>query len=472
MASQKRTAVEPAPQAKRACVGVEMLSASAAKAVEGFTLAGIRTHDVRFPTGDGNHGSDAVHTDPDYSAAYCVLTFAGPEGRTLEARGFTFTLGRGNDIVCDTIRQLFGVVKGDSLAGILADIVGFGRRLYNESQLRWLGPEKGVVQIACGGLTNAVWDLWSKLEKKPVWKLVSDMTTEQLVHCIDFKYITDVVSQAEAADLIATARLGAEAREKDVVARGFPIYTTSVGWLGYSDDTIRTLAKKYLADGFTSFKMKVGRDLEDDKRRAAIIREEIGWENRLAMDANQVWDVKQAVSHMKELAEFKPYWIEEPTSPDDVMGHAVIAKALNPMGISVATGEVCHNKVMFKQFMQSGGMQICQIDSCRMSGISEVLAVILLAKKFDVKIVSHSGGVGLFEYVRHLQLIDFVVFGSGGLPLDERLCEWTSHLHEHFVDESGGSVKDARFEVPLVPGYGELKEASIKEYEKTPSKSL
>lgn len=355
------------------------------------------------------------------------------------------------------------------MTDILSDIVAWSKKMYNESQFRWLGPEKGIISMACCAMTNAIWDLWSIIEEKPVWKLISDMSPELFVKCVDFTYVTDVISPEKTMELMRQCQEGKAEREKDVIARGFPVYTTSVGWLGYSDEKIRTLAKEYKAKGFKSFKMKVGRDLNDDKRRAKVIRDEIGYENRLMMDANQVWDVNQAIANMTELAKFEPYWIEEPTSPDDIIGHCDIAKALakfnNGKGINVATGEVCHNKVMFKQFIKGGGMQVCQIDACRMTGISEILAVIIMAKVFKCTIVSHAGGVGLFEYVRHMSLVDFVLFGTGGLPLDKRLCEWTSHLHEHFEDESGGDVDNARFAVPLVPGYGRLKADSIKEYE-------
>ena len=327
--------------------------------------------------------------------------------------------------------------------------------------MRWVGPEKGVIHLATAAVVNAVWDLWAKREGKPVWKLLADMTPEQLVGCVDFRYITDVLTPGEAVEILRRNQAGKGEREREMLRDGYPAYTTSAGWLGYGDEKLRRLCREALAEGFTHLKIKVGRDLEDDVRRCAIIREEIGYERKLMMDANQWWDVGAAIETMKVLARFKPLWIEEPTSPDDALGHAAIARAVNPLGIGVATGEHCQNRVVFKQLMQAGGMQFCQIDACRLGGVNEVLAVYLMAKKFGVPVCPHAGGVGLCELVQHLSIWDYVACSAS---LENRVIEYVDHLHEHFV--SPVRMKNGRYLPPGDAGYSAtMKEASLEDYD-------
>jgi L-fuconate dehydratase len=333
-----------------------------------------------------------------------------------------------------------------SLEDIVADMAGFWRRMVGDSQLRWVGPEKGVLHLATAAVVNAVWDLWAKVEGKPLWQLLADLSPEEIVGCIDFRYITDALTPEEAVSIL---RRNADTKADRVAALqrdGYPAYTTSAGWLGYSDDRIRRLCEEGIADGWSHFKIKVGRDLADDVRRAAIVRDVIGPDRKLMMDANQVWDVDEAIANMRELARFDPWWIEEPTSPDDVLGHAAIARAIAPVG--VATGEQCHNRVMFKQFMQAGAMRFCQVDSCRLGGVNEVLAVLLMAAKFGVPVCPHAGGVGLCEYVQHLAIFDYIAVSGS---LEDRVVEYVDHLHEHFV--APAIVRDGRYVVPEAPGY-------------------
>ena len=425
------------------------------------TITSVTLTDVRYPTSDFLDGSDAVHTDPDYSVVYVRIgttTTAAAHAHT--GHGFTFTLGRGNEVIAACVEALRPLVLGLTLEGIVSDWVAFTRRLTQESQLRWLGPEKGVVHMACGAIINAVWDLWAKSRGKPVWRLVADMSPEEVVALVDFHYIEDVLSRDEALALLRGVRAGRDARIAEMVEKGYPAYTTSAGWLGYSDDKIRGLCKRYIAEGFVAFKMKVGASIDDDLRRAAIIREEIGDGRLLMMDANQRWSVNAAIEHMTRLAVFKPWWIEEPTHPDDVLGHARIAAALEPHGIGVATGEVCANAVMFKQLLQAKAIKFCQIDSCRMAGVNEVLAVLLLAAKFGVAVCPHAGGVGLCEYVRHLAMVDYIVVSGS---LENRVCESTSHLHEHFFDPV--RVENGRYRAAVAPGYATMRPESIAEFQ-------
>ncbi|MEM8678564.1 MAG: enolase C-terminal domain-like protein, partial [Planctomycetota bacterium] len=401
-------------------------------------LTGFQVADVRFPTSDGLHGSDAMHPDPDYSAAYLTLStnHAG-----LEGHGLTFTAGRGNELCVHACELLAELIVGTTLNELVSSFDQVWRRLASHSQLRWVGPEKGVIHLALAAVVNALWDLWAKAEEKPLWKLLADMPAEQLVGCIDFRYITDVLTPEEAIELIRANDREREARAAALAEHGFPAYTTSAGWLGYSDDFIREQCQKYLSTGWTCFKQKVGADLEDDRRRATVIREEIGWECDLMMDANQRWDVPEAIAWMRQLAEFEPKWIEEPTSPDDVVGHATIAREIRPIG--VATGEVCQNRVMFKQLLQLGAIDYCQIDSCRLGGVNENLAVMLMAKKFDIPVCPHAGGVGLCEHVNHLVMVDFLrIAGS----LESRVAEFVDHLHEHF--EHPCAIKNAAYTLP------------------------
>lgn len=405
-------------------------------------IIGYQTKDIRFPTSRELDGSDAMNPDPDYSAAYLILETDGEH----EGHGLAFTIGRGNDLCVAAIEQLAARVVGRSLSSITSDWGGFWRELTGDSQMRWLGPEKGVVHLATAAVVNALWDLHAKVEGKPLWRLLCDMSSEELVRAVDFRYITDLVTPDEALALLRELEPSRRERVDELVAHGYPAYNTSVGWMGYSDDKIRTLCRDALSRGFTAFKMKVGRNVDDDARRAALIREEIGPDNALMMDANQIWDVNQAITWMERLAEYRPLWIEEPTSPDDILGHAAIAKGVAPIG--VATGEHCHNRVMFKQLLQADAISFCQIDSCRLGGVNEVLAVLLMAAKSGVPVCPHAGGVGLCEHVQHLMFFDYVcVTGS----MDERMIEYVDHLHEHFEDPV--IVEGGRYRAPVVPGY-------------------
>jgi len=358
----------------------------------------------------------------------------------------TFTIGRGTEVVVAGVRALEPLVLGRSTDDVFADMGGFWRELTGDSQLRWIGPEKGVIHLATAAVVNAVWDLFAKQAGKPLWKLLVDMTPEELVALIDFRYISDALPPERALERLRALAPTRAAREAELRRDGYPAYTTSVGWLGYPDDKIRRLCREALADGWTAFKLKVGADVEDDRRRARIVREEIGPDRMMAVDANQRWGVDEAIGWMAQLAEFNPYWIEEPTSPDDILGHAAIARAVAP--ILVATGEHVHNRVMFKQFLQAGGLSICQIDAARLGGVNEVLAVLLMAAEFGVPVCPHAGGVGLCELVQHLSVVDYVcVSGS----LDGRVIEYVDHLHEHFLDPV--VIRDAHYVVPSRPGY-------------------
>ena len=421
------------------------------------TITGLTVRDVRFPTSQTLDGSDAMNPDPDYSAAYVVLNTDRADG--LAGHGMTFTIGRGNEICCLAIEALAPLVIGRTLESFTADMAGFWRHITGDSQLRWIGPEKGAIHLATAAVVNAVWDLWAKVAGKPLWRLVADLTPEQFVGCVDFRYLTDVITPDGAVELLKRLEPTKAERIALLERDGYPAYTTSAGWLGYDDDKLRELCRDCLAQGWNVFKIKVGRDLQDDIRRCRILREEIGWDRRLMMDANQVWDVPQAIEWLAALAEFKPWFIEEPTAPDDVLGHAAIARAVAP--IQVATGEHCANRIMFKQFLQAQAIGVCQIDSCRVGGVNEVLAILLLAAKFGVPVCPHAGGVGLCEYVQHLAMIDFVcVSGS----LEDRLCEYAGHLHEHFLDPV--TMRHGRYLPPTASGYSiTMKPESLDEYE-------
>jgi len=408
------------------------------------TITGIDTLDIRFPTSRERDGSDAMNPDPDYSAAYVILRTDHPRG--LEGHGLTFTIGRGNELCVAGVRALAPLVTGLSLEEIKTDMARFWRRLTSDSQLRWVGPEKGVLHLATAALVNAVWDLYAKAEGKPLWKLLADLDPEALVRCVDFRYVTDALTPQEALAILRKHEPTRAQREAEMRARGYPAYTTSAGWLGYPDDKIRRLCREGVRQGWSHFKIKVGHDLQDDVRRAALVRTEIGPDRKLMLDANQVWDVREAIAWMRELARFDPWWIEEPTSPDDILGHAAIAQAVAPIG--VATGEQCHNRVMFKQLMQAGAMRFCQIDSCRLGGVNEVLAVLLLAAKFGIPVCPHAGGVGLCEYVQHLAIFDYICVSAS---LEDRVVEYVDHLHEHFVDPV--VVRNGRYMPPTAPGY-------------------
>jgi L-fuconate dehydratase len=421
------------------------------------TIVSLEARDIRFPTSRWLDGSDAMHTDPDYSAAYVVLRTDADDG--VEGHGLTFTSGRGTEVCVAAIRALEPLVVGQTLEGIAADMRGFWRSLASDTQLRWLGPEKGVIHLATAAVVNAVWDLWAKHEGKPLWKHLADMTPEQLVGCVDFRYIADALAPEEAIELLQDARRSSAAREREIVASGYPAYTTSAGWLGYGDDKVESLVGEALAAGFTHVKMKVGADLAADDRRAALIRRALGPAGVLMMDANQVWGVDEAIDSMRVLRAHDPWWIEEPTSPDDVLGHARIRREVAP--VRVATGEHVQNRVIFKQLFQAGAIDVCQIDACRIGGVNEAIAVLLLAAKFGVPVCPHAGGVGLCEYVQHLAFFDFIAVSGS---LDGRLVEWVDHLHEHFKEPA--VVERGRYLAPLAPGYSiEMLPSSLDEYE-------
>jgi L-fuconate dehydratase len=414
-------------------------------------IRGLAVHDVRAPTSRSLDGSDAVHRSPDYSAAYVMLS----TDAALAGHGLTFTIGRGTEVVCAAVQALAPQVVGRSLDEITADFAAFHRRLTNDEQLRWLGPEKGVIHLATAAIVNALWDLWAKREGKPVWKLVVDLTPEQLVGCIDFRYLTDALTPDEALALLRERAAGRAGREAEMRRDGYPAYITSAGWLGYPEDKVRRLCRAALADGWTRFKVKVGVDVASDVRRCRVMREEIGPDCELMADANQVWDVGQAIEWMRHLEPFGLHWIEEPTSPDDVQGHAAIRRAVAPVG--VASGEHCANKVLFKQFLQAGAIDFCQVDACRLGGLNEVLAVLLLAAHFGVPVCPHAGGLGLCEYVQHISLIDYISVSG---VLSGRSVEFADHLHEHFVHPV--AVRRGRYRVPEAPGYSvEMKAASL-----------
>ncbi len=420
------------------------------------TILRAAVRDIRFPTSRTLDGSDAMNPDPDYSVAYVVLETDHPAG--LSGHGLTFTIGRGTELCVAAAELLAGHIVGRTLEDIASDMAGFWRSLVADSQLRWLGPEKGVVHLATAALVNAVWDLYAKVEGKPLWKLLSDMSPEQLVACVDFRYIEDALSPDEAVDILRLNVATRPAREMEMLRDGYPAYTTSAGWLGYSDEKIRDLADQAVADGFTHLKMKVGGDGASDLRRARILRAAIGPDRRLMLDANQVWGADQAISAVRALAEVDPWWIEEPTSPDDVLGLHRIRQAIRPIG--VATGEHVHNRVMFKQLFQADAIDFCQIDSCRLGGVNEVIAVLLMAAKFGVPVCPHAGGVGLCEYVQHLAIFDYIAVSGS---LDNRTCEFVDHLHEHFVHPA--RVTRGRYMVPTGPGYSaEMKPASLETY--------
>jgi len=409
-----------------------------------FTIIGVDAYDIRFPTSRTLAGSDAMNNDPDYSAAYAILRTDHPSG--LEGHGLTFTIGRGNEICVAAIRALAPLVTGHTLESFTSDMRAFWRHITGDSQLRWIGPEKGVIHLATAAVVNAVWDLWAKIEGKPLWKLLTDMTPEQLVSCIDFRYITGALTPDEALDLLRRQAATKAQREVEMIQYGFPAYTTGAGWSGYSDEQMRRLCRESLASDWRHFKLKVGLSLEDDMRRARIMREEIGPESTLMLDANQVWEVNEAISAMQRLAAFDPLWIEEPTSPDDILGHAAIARAVAP--VRVATGEHVQNRIIFKQLFQANAIGICQIDACRVGGVNEVLAILLMAAKFGIPVCPHAGGVGLCEYVQHLSLFDYIAISGS---LENRMIEYTPHLHEHFVHPV--IIKRGRYVPPDAPGY-------------------
>jgi L-fuconate dehydratase len=419
-------------------------------------ITNLSVRDVRFPTSRSLDGSDAMNAAPDYSATYVVLDTDAPGH--VAGHGLTFTIGRGNEICVSAVNALAPLIVGRALEDIVADMGAFWRSFTSDSQLRWIGPEKGAIHLATAAVVNAVWDLWAKAERKPVWKLLVDMSPEALVRCLDFRYVTDVLTPHEALAILRRHAGSKGEREEHMRVHGYPAYTTSAGWLGYDDAKIRRLAREGVAQGWTHFKQKVGGNLDEDVRRARILREEIGPERKLMMDANQVWDVDEAIANMRRLAEFDPWWIEEPTSPDDILGHAAIRRRLGSIG--VATGEHCHNRVMFKQLLQAQAIDFCQVDSCRLGGLNEVIVVLLMAAKFGVPVCPHAGGVGLCEYVQHISLFDYICVSAS---LENRVLEYVDHLHEHFV--SPVVIRNGRYMPPQEPGYSiEMHADSIEQF--------
>lgn len=409
-----------------------------------ITFVGIEAYDLRFPTSRTLDGSDAMNPAPDYSAAYVILRTDSPAG--LKGHGLTFTIGRGNEVCVAAIQALAPMIIGRTLEAFTANMGAFWRYITGDSQLRWLGPEKGIIHLATAAVVNAVWDLYAKVEGKPLWKLLVDMPPEQLVDCLDFRYITDVLTPAEALSILQRRAATKAQREAEMLHAGYPAYTTSAGWLGYSDDKLLHLTREAIAQGWSHFKLKVGRNLEVNLHRAELMRVEIGSERKMMLDANQCWEVNEAIEHMRELAAFNPWWIEEPTSPDDVLGHAAIARAVAP--IRVATGEHVQNRIIFKQMMQANAIGFCQIDACRLAGVNEALVVILLAEKFGIPVCPHAGGVGLCEYVQHLSLFDYIAVSAS---LEDRVIEYVDHLHEHFLNPV--VIHNGRYMPPAAPGY-------------------
>lgn len=419
-------------------------------------IRSLRVEDVRFPTSKFLDGSDAMNPDPDYSAAYVVLETDTPG---LEGHGLTFTIGRGNQICCAAIRAMEHLVIGLDLEWIAADMGRFWRHVTSDSQLRWIGPDKGAIHLATGAVVNAAWDLWAKAAGKPVWQLVADMSPEEIVRLVDFRYITDCITPAQALALLQRQAPTQAERRAKLLADGYPCYTTSAGWLGYDDDKLRRLAQEAVDAGFSHIKLKVGRDLQDDIRRLRVAREVLGPDRQLMIDANQVWEVDQAIEWLDHLAFAKPWFIEEPTSPDDIEGHRRIREAMKGR-MQVATGEMCQNRIIFKQLIMRGAIDVVQIDACRLGGLNEVLAVMLMAAQHGLKVCPHAGGVGLCEYVQHLSMIDYLCIAG---THEGRVIEYVDHLHEHFVDPC--VVRGAAYMPPQAPGFSiEMKPASIEQH--------
>jgi L-fuconate dehydratase len=422
--------------------------------VSEIVITNVRVIDLRFPTSKNNIGSDAVNKDPDYSAAYCILE----TNNGLAGYGLTFTLGRGNELCVLAVEYLARFVNGRTLESLTSNMAAFCRQLTDDSQFRWLGPEKGVIHLAAGALINAVWDLYARSERKPLWRLLADLDVEQILSAIEFRYIDDALSREEAREILEKGLVGKQKRIGLLQEQGYPAYTTSVGWFGFSDEKIRLLSRKALSEGWRHFKLKVGGDPRDDIRRGRLVREEIGWDNKLMVDANQKWSVDEAIERIGELAELQPWWMEEPTSPDDILGHARIRAAVRP--IRIATGEHCQNRIVFKQLFQAGAIDVCQIDSCRVAGVNENLAILLMAAKYKIPVCPHAGGVGLCEYVQHLSSFDFV---SVSTTMEDRVIEYVDHLHEHFVEPV--QIRRGRYLMPQKPGYGiEIRAESLERY--------
>ncbi|ASK79279.1 fuconate dehydratase [Paraphotobacterium marinum] len=417
-------------------------------------ITDLKTYDVRFPTSENLDGSDAINKDPDYSAAYIELKTE----QNNQGYGLIFTIGRGNDVCCQAIESMKHLVIGEDFNDIKENINSFYDKLRSDSQLRWLGPEKGVIHMAMGAIMNAVWDMWARTENKPIWLLLSEMEPEQFINCIDFRYLSDVLSKEEALQMVKANQKDKQQRINFLKNKGYPSYTTSAGWLGYSDDKLRRLAKHAVDEGFQHIKLKVGQDIADDIRRCKIAREVIGDDVKLMIDANQIWEVQEAIDWVNELAPSKPWFIEEPTSPDDILGHRKIKEKIGT--VKVATGEHCQNRIIFKQFIENDSLDIVQIDSCRLASINEILAVYLMAAKFNKPVCPHAGGVGLCEYVQHLSMIDYVQISAS---LEDRVIEFVDHLHEHFEDPC--QIENGSYVAPSKPGYSiKMFDQSIEQY--------
>jgi L-fuconate dehydratase len=420
------------------------------------TIRALETSDIRFPTSTSLDGSDAMNLDPDYSAAYVRIVTDAADGH--EGHGFVFTIGRGNDVQVAAIQALADGILGRNTEDLLANMGATWREFVWDSQLRWLGPEKGVMHMAIGAVVNALWDLKAKRAGLPLWQLLGRMSPEEIVDLVDFRYLTDALTPDEALDLLRAAVPGRSEREAELLANGYPAYTTTPGWLGYSDEKLVRLAKEAVAEGYSMIKLKVGGNVDDDIRRMRLAREAVGPGIRIGTDANQRWGVDEAIEWMSRLAEFDVAWIEEPTSPDDLLAHAAIARGVAP--IPVATGEHMANRIMFKQFLQADALQVLQIDASRVAGVNENVAILLLAAKFGVPVCPHAGGVGLCEAVQHLSMFDFVAVSGSH---DGRVIEFVDHLHEHFVTPVG--MRNGRYSAPTAPGNGmEMYAASRAEY--------
>ncbi|MDG2489048.1 MAG: L-fuconate dehydratase [Roseibacillus sp.] len=420
-------------------------------------ITGLRTYDTRFDTSAQLDGSDAMNPDPDYSAAYVILETDGAH----EGHGLTFTLGRGNELCVAAIQSLAPLVVGCSLKEIVSDMGAFWRHVTGDSQLRWVGPDKGVIHLATGAVVNAVWDLWARDEGIPVWQLVSEMSSEQIVRCLDFRYLTNALTPEEAYDILEKTREGRHERLQLLLDQGYPAYTTSAGWLGYSDDKLRILCKEAVEAGWSHLKLKVGRDLEDDIRRLRTVREVVGDKITLMVDANQVWEPSEAVEWMKSLAEFDLWFLEEPTSPDDILGHREVREGISP--IKVATGECCQNRIIFKQFLQANAIDVVQVDATRVGGLNENLAIMLMAAKFEKPVCPHAGGVGLCEYVQHLSMIDYLCISGSW---EGKVAEYVDHLHEHFVTPC--ILENGRYQTPMDPGFSiEMKPETLARFSAT-----
>jgi L-fuconate dehydratase len=418
-------------------------------------ITALDTYDIRFPTSRQLDGSDAMNPDPDYSAAYAVLRTDDPSG--LAGYGLAFTIGRGNDVQKAALDALRPYVVGLTLDEVTHDLGGFAARMVGDSQLRWLGPEKGVMHMAIGAVINAGWDLAARRAGKPMWRYIAELTPEQLVATIDFRYLSDAITPDEALQMLRAAEPAKSARIEQLLAEGYPAYTTSPGWLGYTDEKMLRLAREAVADGFRTIKLKVGLSVEDDVRRCSLVRQTVGPDVAIAVDANQRWDVQAAIDWLRRLEGFDLAWIEEPTSPDDVLGHAAIRRAVS---VPVSTGEHTQNRVIFKQLFQAGAVDLVQIDAARVGGVNENLAILLMAAKFGVRVFPHAGGVGLCELVQHLAMADFVAITG---RKDDRAIEFVDHLHEHFDDPV--TIRDGHYLAPTAPGFSaRMHESTLVEY--------